>query len=139
MPELKSERGKIDPTADGDDEHIDLVYKTPFFRKHEEAIVSTRDWAGFGISILLFIVIGLSTWIKLERGEFPFNVDFMAKVAYWRNAPGTPIIAFFVGFVLAVVLLFSRRKVVANVESSIGENVTGELERRGLLRNIKAV
>lgn len=139
MPELKSERGKFDPGVDGDDVSVDVVYKTPFFREHENAIVNTRDWAGWGISILLIIVIGLSTWIKLERAEFPFNMDIVAKIAYWRESPGTPLVAFGVGFIMAGVLLISKRKVVATVESSIGDNVAGELERRGHLRKIKTV
>lgn len=139
MPELKSEKGRVDPTVEGDDVSVDVVYKTPFFREHETLIVSARDWMGVGISILLFGVIALSTWIKMERGEFPFNVDFIAKMAYWRTAPGTPLVAFLVGFVIAVVALMSRRKVVAKVEAGIGENVVGELEKRGHLRKLKCV
>lgn len=137
MPVLKSEKGKVDPDDPKDAQDVDLVAKTPFFKQHEKAIVQIRDGMTMLLYFALFGVLSFTTWINMERGAFPFNVDVLAKIAYWRNQPGTPFIAFGIGLALAVIVVMARRKALGVVESSIGEQLTAELQKRGHLRKIK--
>jgi hypothetical protein len=139
MPTLKSEKGKLDPSQPKDSKAVDLIEQTPFYKKHEDAIVQTRDAMGYILYAALGMLLALSTWINLERGDFPFNVDMMAKVAYWKQKPGTPLFAFGIGLLFAMLMVYSKRKVVRGAEATIAESFTQELGKRGHLRKIKPI
>ena len=139
MPILKSERGKLDPDQPRDSLNVDLIEKTPFFKEHEKHITQTRDAMGYLLLAALFALLALSTWINLENGKFPFNIDAVAKVAYWKEHPGTPLMAFAGGLLLAMATVQSKRTVVRGMEAKIGESVTGALKENGQLRKIKPI
>ncbi len=128
---LESEEGK----EPGDCDHSPR--QSELYATRAKDIEHFRDVLGFIVYGLFMILILLSSWINLEEGKFPFNVDFMADMAYAKRKFGNPALALFVGFLTGLLMVFGRLLVIRVTESKCYEALTADLERKGKLRKIK--
>lgn len=139
VPHLRSERGYYDPSDPDDDPEFDVIEKSDFYRHFGPAMATVRDtlgMTGMGMFIASMLV---ALWINLEEGRFPFNIDFMARTAYWQNEWGTAFVALAIAFAGSYAILKSRRTVVGALQGRAGEALQGVLERQGKIRKMKVV
>ena len=87
--------------------------------------------------IAFVLMISISSWINLEEGEFPFNIDFVADAAYDKKKMGTPLMVLSVALFVGVVLLFVRLMMIAVTENTVYNSLKEYLSTRGRLRLIK--
>ena len=115
----------------------DILYPSPFFDKHQDTIVQVRDIAIIVLYVLLVTVVFLTTWIKAQSAEFPFNINAVARGIYFGDTTIRPLVVFacvFVAFLFSVVL---RMIFMGVVESSIGNRLENHMQTNGHIRNIK--
>lgn len=139
VPHLRSERGYYDADDPDDDPDFDVVEKSDFYRHYGESMKTVRDTLGMTGMGLFITSMLVALWINLEEGLFPFNIDFMARTAYWQNEWGTALVALVIAFVASYAILKSRRTVVGTIQGKVSEALQGVLERKGKLRKIKVV
>lgn len=88
--------------------------------------------------MMLFMgLIFLTSWKNIEKGKFPFNIDFMADMAYSKHKMGTPMMALFITFLAAVLFLFTRRLFLKVTEDKVYDKLMEKLKSLGKIRIIK--
>ena len=136
-PELKSARGHFNSNESNDRIDVNLIEKSTFYKKHAAEMVIVRDASIIFLYLFLLLSMVISLWLKLERGEFPFTVDFMTRVAYFKRHWGTPSIALFIAIVISLIIYFFRVKFLSFAEGKAGEKVEEGIERMGYIHKIK--
>ena len=122
------------PSIETSDEN-DILHLSEFYDKHGASIITIRDTSVFLLYGLLFIVVVLSTWIKMQTGEFPFNVTTIANRTYGIDArPVYIFILVTLGFLFIVAL---RMTFLSTVENNIGTHIENHLKNKGYTREIK--
>lgn len=111
--------------------------QSELYYDNKEMLKNAQTWIGGMVLFLILLMIFLSSWIGLEEGQFPYNVDFMADIAYSKYRFGTPVMALFITFVLGAILLQVRRFLIEITSTKCYEKVSEHLEANGKLRKIK--
>ena len=122
------------PSIETSDDN-DVLHLSEFYDKHGASIITLRDTSVFILYGLLFIVVVLSTWIKMQTAEFPFNVTAIANRAYGIDArPAYIFASVTLGFLFVVAL---RMTFLSTVENNIGTRIETHLKNKGYTRDIK--
>lgn len=118
------------------EEAVDIILEaSPFYSKHGKTVARTRDALVIILYVIVFFIVILTTWIKLQTGQFPFNVEPFAKASYSQNGwPWTVFIIVLFGFLALVVV---RLVIIGLVENSIGTIVENKLKKDGSLRKFE--
>ncbi len=119
------------------DDASDILHPSPFFNKHKDTIIWVRDVAVIVLYVLLVAIVFLTTWIKAQSAEFPFNVNAVAKGIYFGDTTIRPLLVFicvFTAFLFSVAL---RMIFMGVVENSIGSRFENHMQTHGHLRKIK--
>lgn len=120
--------------GDGGDHH---PRQSVVYFKHKKAINNARDTFGYTLLASFALLFLFSTWISLEEGKFPFNIDVFADVAYNRKKWGTPVAALVAGFVGAILVWMVQRKILVNSTTAVHGQVEKQLLQQGRMRVIK--
>jgi hypothetical protein len=126
-PKARRARGARGEQAAAGDAPMQLE-PTEFFTKHGRSVATLRDGLVFALYAIVFAVVVITSWVKMQTGAFPFNMAPIARATYGPN--GWPVAAFVLvtlGF-LAVVLL--RLVVITVVENYIGDAVERAVQCR---------
>jgi hypothetical protein len=111
--------------------------QSSFYFEHSAAIKRARDRTGF-ISLALFLlVVGLTSWINIEEGRFPFNVDVLADMAYNRRSWGTPMAALLLVVCAGAAIVLGRIAALGAVEGTVHKVVESDLHARGHLATVQ--
>lgn len=89
------------------------------------------------VMVLFMALIFLTSWKNIEKGRFPYNIDFMADIAYSKHKMGTPMMALFMTFVAGVFFIFARRLFLKITEDKAYEKLVEKLKSWGKIRIIK--
>lgn len=89
------------------------------------------------ITIAIILLVFLTNWINIEEGRFPFNVSFVADMAYSKHKMGTPVAALLMVAFASITIVFGRRFIIGLTENSIYEKMMGYCKENGILRVVK--
>lgn len=131
FPKVKKSESDV-----GNNNTSDILDPSPFFDKHQKLIVWMRDAAVITLYVLLVAIVFLTTWIKAQSAEFPFNINAVAKGIYFGDTIRPPIVfvCVFTAFLFFVAL---RMIFMGVVENSIGSHLETHMQANGHLRKIK--
>jgi hypothetical protein len=106
------------------------------YSQHAELIRRARDATGYTAMALFLLLVLLTSWINLEEGRFPFNVDVIADMAYSRRKWGTPATALGLVALAGVFAVVLRSLLLTNMEAGVYHAVEGNLRSAGRLRKV---
>jgi hypothetical protein len=107
------------------------------FYENKEFLEKLQMWLYICLIVGFMFLILLSSWVNLEKGNFPFNIDFMADVAYSKNKFGTPMLALTMAFFAGLALLFGQRFLIGITQNKCYESLNEHLRVIGKIRKIK--
>lgn len=81
----------------------------------------------------------LSAYIHLEEGQFPFNVSWVAKIAYEEKSWGTPLVALGAVAFTGVLLMGLRIIVIGAGQNAIYNMAEKHMEDKGTLKKVRPV
>lgn len=123
------------PAFDG--EHVPV--QSELYINNKERIKEINDILYVAIIVLFGIVVLLGSWKNLEEGKFPFNINFIADIAYANNKAGTPFIALVMVFFVGMIMYFGRIALLQVTETGLFNAVKDQLEKAGQLRVVHPV
>lgn len=127
-------------SEDDDEEEEECDHKpiqSELYYNNKEILQNIQFYTGFVVIGALLLMIFVSSWIGIEEGKFPYNIDFMADIAYSKNKVGTPTVALVITFIFGVILLQVRRKFMQLTSNKCYDVVNENLKASGKIRNIK--
>jgi hypothetical protein len=80
----------------------------------------------------------ISLWLKMERGEFPFTIEFVTKIAYVKRNWGSPFIALAIVTVTSLVIYYVRSRLLTMADGTAGHAVENGVKKMGILRKIRS-
>lgn len=136
--ESDSEDDSDDDSDDDDRKKCDhKPIQSKLYYENKEILKETQSYLSYIALALILTVIFLTSWIGLEEGKFPYNVDFMADIAYSKYRFGTPAFALFITMVLGVIFLYTRRFLMQFGTETCYKTITEHLQAQGKIRKIK--
>jgi hypothetical protein len=109
------------------------------FAKNRKTLKRIRDVTGYIVLALVIFLTLLTSWIGLEEGAFPFNIDFVADIAYSRHRLGTPALALFFVAMAAVMVYWVQHTIVSFTRDGVSKTVESQFARMGKLRIVRPV
>ena len=131
---------KKSDTENEDANDIEVVLSpSPFFEKHGDKVIWVRDSSVIALYFILIVVVFLSTWIKAQSGEFPFNIKSVARRVYSEDSVIHPFFVFTFIFMLFLFSVALRMICIGVVENSIGGRIETHMHTNGHIRKIKKI
>ena len=137
---MKQEKLWLESDSEDEEEEEECDHKpiqSQLYYENKDMLKKAQVWLGGFVMGLFLLMIFLTSWIGLEEGKFPYNVDFMADIAYSKYRFGTPALALVITFILGVVLLQVRRFLMQFGTNKCYTSVTEHLQAQGKIRKIK--
>ena len=107
-----------------------------FYHEHKDDIEIAQSILAKMFVVTFVFLIFVSAWKKLEEGTFPFNIGFMADIAYSKHKFGTPALALIITIFVSYTLIEFRRYLFRITEAKIKATMISFLDGHGLIRNI---
>lgn len=138
---MTTEKMWLESDSEDDEDEKECDHKpiqSELYYENKEVLKNAQSWIGGLVIVLFLVMIFLSSWIGIEEGQFPYNVDFVADIAYSKHRFGTPALALLFTFIFGVILLQVRRMLMDVTSNKCYEKVTEKLKANGKLRKIKS-
>ena len=111
--------------------------QSEFFEKNGDLAKKVKSVMETGAMVLFLGVVLLASWINLEEGRFPYNISWVADVAYVNNKWGTPFFALVVTVVVGITLYFIRGAAISSVQDKCFKTVEDGLKQTGHVRKVE--
>lgn len=109
------------------------------YTNNKENIKGVQEMLYAMIIVLFASIVLIGSWVNLEEGKFPFNINFIADIAYAKNKTGTPIIALLMVFIMGMILYFGRLALLQVAEKGVVDTVKTHLNESGQLRLVRPI
>lgn len=113
--------------------------QSSLYANNEERIDQLQSLLYMIVVVLFMVLIFLTSWKNIEQGKFPFNIDFMADIAYSRDRMGTPLVALMMTFVAGLMLVLMKRLFFQVTEEKIYQTLVKNLEGLGKIRSVNPI
>lgn len=90
-----------------------------FFYEHQAEIDEALELYGYVMLAQVSVLIFLSLWLRIERGQFPFNTEPFASVAYSRYTRGNAVVVLLAVFVVAFGLYRARSAIFGTTQELV--------------------